>query len=92
MQDENGVYYYPDPSDRDTRVYVRAGAGGEEFRLWRAGHPEVWEGHDWLPYAVLAAAAAMYKESGKTSNPLLFYDINVARALLKEHARKAGKS
>lgn len=91
MKDEKGVYYYPDPSDHKTRVYVREGAGGIEFRLWRLDHPEVWEQHEWLPFAVVSAAAAMYKERGTGVDPLNFYDCNVARALLKDEARKAAR-
>ncbi|MDL2316043.1 hypothetical protein LJC59_03065 [Desulfovibrio sp. OttesenSCG-928-A18] len=92
MQDEKGLYYHPDPSDVSTRVYVRQGAGGVEFRLWRRDHPEVWETHHWLPFEVVSAAAAMYKERGGGADPLLFYDCNVARALLKqaERSKKAG--
>ncbi len=88
MKDENGHYYYPDPSDRDTRVYVREQPGGIEFRLWRGSYPEVWEKHGWLPYEIISAAASMYKERGNSSNPLVFYDINVARALLKDTSRR----
>lgn len=88
MKDDNGLYYHPDPSDSKTRVYVRQGAGGIEFRLWRAEHPDVWERHDWLAYDVIAAAAAMYKERGSEADPLTFYDCNVARALLKDEERK----
>ncbi len=88
MKDDNGLYYYPDPSDVQTRVYVREGDGGPEFRLWRQDRPDVWETHDWLPYAVLSAAAAMYKERGTGVDPLTFYDVNVARALIKEETRR----
>ncbi len=83
MKDENGLYYHPDPSDIQTRVYVREGASGAEFRLWRADRPEVWERHEWLPYDVIMAAAAMYKDRKTGSDPLALYDINVARALIK---------
>jgi hypothetical protein len=88
MKDDKGLYYYPDPTDHETRVYVREGAGGPEFRLWRLGHPEVWEKHEWLPHAVIAEAAALYRERGSASDPLAFYDCNVARALIKDEARK----
>jgi hypothetical protein len=87
MRDDKGLYYYPDPSDRNTRVYVRGGAGGIEFRLWRRERPEVWRRHEWLAYDVLLAAAAMYRERGGETDPLAFYDLNVAEALLKEDAR-----
>lgn len=92
MKDDNGLYYYPDPSDHKTRVYVREGTGGVEFRLWRAEHPEVWERHDWLPYDVVAAAAGMYKQSKEGVDPLAFYDCNVAKALLKDEALKRERS
>lgn len=88
MKDDNGLYYYPDPSDTKTRVYVRQGAGGIEFRLWRSEHPEVWERHEWLQYEVLMAAASMYKERGSKADPLAFYDLNVAKALIKDDERK----
>ena len=90
MKDDKGLYYYPDPSDTRTRVYVREGEGGVEFRLWRADRPEIWEKHDWLAFSVLAAAAAMYKERGTGSDPLALYDVNVAKALIKDNARRAG--
>ena len=89
MKDDRGLYYYPDPSDQKTRVYVREEAGGIEFRLWRSEHPEVWEQHEWLPYAVVSVAAAMYKERGTGADPLAFYDLNVAQALIKSEALRA---
>ena len=92
MKDEAGLYYHPDPSDSKTRVYVRQGASGIEFRLWRADHPEVWDRHEWLLYDVLQAAVSMYKERGNKAAPLTFYDLNVARALLKEEARKSAQT
>lgn len=88
MKDDNGLYYYPDPSDTKTRVYVRQGAGGVEFRLWRADHPEVWEKHQWLAHGVIEAAAAMYKERNEKADPLALYDLNVAKALIKDEERK----
>lgn len=89
MKDDNGLYYHPDPSDHKTRVYVRESAVGVEFRLWRADHPEVWEQHEWIPYDVVSAAAAMYKERDTGADPLAFYDLNVARALIKGDALKS---
>lgn len=91
MKDDNGLYYYPDPADHSSRVYVREGAGGIEFRLWRSEHPEVWEKHGWLAYEVVEAAAQMYKERGTGADPLTLYDYNVAQALVKEEARRASK-
>ncbi len=89
MKDVNGLYYHPDPTDLQTRVYVREGTSGIEFRLWRSTHPEVWEKHGWLPFAVIEAAAGMYKEEKGHNTPLTLYDANVARALIKDEARKS---
>jgi hypothetical protein len=91
MRDDRGLYYHPDPSDHKTRVYVREGVGGIEFRLWRSEHPEVWERHEWLSYDVVSAAALMYKERGTGTDPLSFYDFNVARALIRGEALKASR-
>lgn len=88
MKDETGLYYHPDPSEPKTRVYVRESAAGIEFRMWRADRPEVWDRHEWLVYDVIRAAVSLYKERGSAADPLAFYDLNVARALLKEEARK----
>ncbi len=87
MKDQNGLYYYPNPADTKTRVYVRQGAGGIEFRLWRSDREDVWEKHDWLPYDVVLAAAEVYKTRGNASDPLELYDINVADALIKDDQR-----
>ncbi len=88
MHDERGSYYYPNPADPDSRVYVRRGEGGMEFRLWHAGYPMVWEKHGWVPQAALEQAAAMYRDMGKGGDPMALYDVNVARALLREERRR----
>ncbi|MDR0339559.1 MAG: hypothetical protein LBH65_04710 [Desulfovibrio sp.] len=88
MKDDKGLYYHPDPADAGSRVYVRESAAGVEFRLWRADHPEVWEKHQWLAHSVIEAAALMYKERGSGADPLALYDLNVARALIKDEERK----
>ncbi len=88
MRDENGSYYYPCPAAPKSRVYVRRGPEGAEFRLWHADHPQVWEKHGWLGRAALDAAAAMYRERGTGADPLLLYDTAVAEALLQEEERK----
>lgn len=87
MKDQNGLYYYPNPADTGTRVYVRQGAGGPEFRLWRQAMPEVWEKHNWLPLAVIEAAAQMYQKSAPGANPMLLYDKAVAEALIRDDER-----
>lgn len=87
MRDDRGLYYYPNPADPRSRVYVRQGENGIEFRLWHAEHPMVWDKHAWVPQAVLEQAAAAYREMGAGANPMALYDIAVARVLLKEEAR-----
>ncbi|ABM29549.1 MULTISPECIES: hypothetical protein [Desulfovibrionaceae] len=84
MQDERGLYYYPDPTNRRARVYVRVTDGAIEFRLWQADHAEVWDKHGWIPLEVIRNAAAMYRDMGRETDPMLLYDEAVARALLKE--------
>ena len=86
MQDERGLFYYPDPTNHSSRVYVRRADNGEiEFRLWQEGIPEVWERHPWLPHDVLKDAAALYqKERNKDARQMRLYDLNVAKALLKD--------
>ena len=86
MKDQLGLYYHPQAGNAQSRVYVRRGPDGEvEFRLWRADHPEVWERHPWLSMAVVRSAARMYQqERNAEADPLLLYDIDVARALLQE--------
>lgn len=88
MKDHNGLYYYPNPAETATRVYVREGRSGPEFRLWRQDIPEVWEKHGWLPLSVIEAAAGMYKKSPENSDPMLLYDKAVAEALLKADNRQ----
>lgn len=86
MKDKNGLYYYPNPADTSTRVYVQQGPSGPQFRLWRQDMPEVWEKHGWLDMQVIEAAAAMYRESGKGTDPMLLYDSAVALALIKQNS------
>lgn len=94
MEDERGLYYHAQAGNPKARVYVREGPDGEvEFRLWEMDHPEVWERHPWLPISVIRDAAALYREDrNKNADPLLLYDMNVARSLLKESKSKELKS
>lgn len=84
MQDQLGIYYYPDPNDKKSRVYVRKQEDDIAFRLWRADHPDVWDRHGWMPYQAIVQAAEMYKGMGRDADPLLLYDISVAKVLLKD--------
>jgi hypothetical protein len=88
MQDDLGLYYYPNPADTTrSRVYVRQSADGIEFRLWHAEHTMVWEKYGWVPQAALEQAAALYQSQGK-ANPMALYDAVVAKALIQEEIRK----
>jgi hypothetical protein len=84
MKDELGLYYYPNPQRTETRMYVRRFGGRVEFRMWDRDTADVWERHNWLPYAVIERAAAMFKASGKEADPTALYDLAVAERLLAD--------
>ena len=82
MKDERGLYYYPSPNDHRERMYVKEAEGVVWFRMWNAADPTLWEQHDWVPYAAILRAAEVY--NGKNFDPRRAYDIETARALLRE--------
>ena len=84
MKDQFGLYYYPNPVDKRVRMYVRHRYGQVEFRLWNGEHPQIWDGHDWVPYDAIVAAAAEYKKRKTGVDPLDMYDIHVAERLLAD--------
>ncbi|MBQ7617503.1 MAG: hypothetical protein IJS50_01380 [Desulfovibrio sp.] len=85
MQDERGLYYFPNPLDHKLRVYVRQNGDEIEFRLFHEETPEIWERHPWLNYDVLVAADSLYKkERNAKAEAISIYDLNVARALLSQ--------
>jgi hypothetical protein len=84
MKDERGLYYYPSPGNRRARMYVKAQDGVIWFRMWSADDPQLWEQHDWVPYGAILKAAEMY--TGKNFDPRRAYDIEIAQALIAEHA------
>jgi len=88
MKDQNGIYYHPNPADVSTRVYVRRGQNGPQFRLWHNAYPEVWEKHGWLELDLIKAAAGIYKPQKVETDPLRLYDEAVAIALLKQDTGK----
>ncbi len=87
MKDKLGLYYYPNPLNRDFRMYVCEMEGETCFRMWSAEDSKLWEDHDWVPYGAIKKATEMYE--GQAIDPKQAYDIEIARALLKE-AKKAG--
>ena len=90
MQDARGLYYYPTPTNKKERMYVRERAGKMEFRLWNLERPQVWEQHDWLPYEVIEQAAARFKGAG--ASPLTLYDLDIAMALIREERLKKAQT
>lgn len=82
MKDEYGLYYYPNPLQKQFRMYVREIDGEIQFRLWNAQDPELWQQHGWVPYAAILEAAKIY--AGNSLEPKQAYDIEIARALVKQ--------
>ncbi len=81
MQDDRGYYYYPIPTDKKIRMYVRKEAGQIEFRLWNSEDDLIWDRHKWIPMEAIRQAAALY---GKDKpDPLKLYDLQVAEAVLQ---------
>ena len=88
MKDKLGLYYYPNPLNKNFRIYVSEVNGEICFRMWNAEEPKLWDEHDWVPYEAIKKAAAMYE--GDTLDPKQAYDIEIARALLKEEKSSRG--
>lgn len=85
MQDEKGIYYYPYPNNKRTRMYVKKSDGVIWFRLWNRDIPELWDEHGWIPYDAILKAAGMYNKTGSGNfDPQRAYDIQVAKSLLGE--------
>jgi hypothetical protein len=83
VKDQNGLYYYPFPGNKQIRMYVRSGKGDVEFRLWNQKDPMLWSEHGWVPWGAIQKATSMYQ--GGNFDPKRTYDLNVAKALLKEN-------
>jgi hypothetical protein len=86
MQDARGLYYYPTPTNKKERMYVRERAGKVEFRLWNLEQPQIWEKHDWLPFDVIQRAAEQF--TGHGESPLFLYDLDIAMNLIREERLK----
>ena len=83
MKDHRGLFYYPFPQNKKVRMYVRAVSDELEFRMWNQDDPQMWEDHGWVPYSAIAQAKALYQQGG-AFDPDRAYDLNAARALVKE--------
>ena len=82
MKDNRGLYYYPNPLNKTFRTYVKKENGEFFFRLWSSEDSNLWEEHDWIPYGAIQKASDMY--AGDRFDPSQAYDIDLARALVKE--------
>jgi len=83
MKDKRGLYYYPFPQNKNTRMYVREKEGAVWFRLWNADDPKLWEEHGWVPYDAIKQAEALY--DGNAFDPAKAYDLQTAEALIREN-------
>ena len=81
MQDERGDYYYPFPSNKRVRMYVRKEGDEIEFRLWNQDDPQMWESHGWVPFSAIQQAQAIYE--GGAFDPRRAYDIMLAKEALE---------
>jgi hypothetical protein len=63
-------------------MYVRKEGDIIEFRLWNQDDPKLWKKHGWVPYDAILQATDMYK--GEDFNPNQAYDIEIAKALIKD--------
>ena len=82
MKDKIGLYYYPFPENKRVRMYVREKNGEVEFRMRNEDDPGIWNDHGWVPYSAIEKASAIY--DGDAIDPKQAYDIEIARALVKE--------
>jgi len=83
MKDDRGIYYYPFPQNKKVRMYVQNTDDMIHFRLWNEDDPELWAQHGWVPYDAILQAQAMYKQKNDF-NPRQAYDLDIAKAALKE--------
>jgi hypothetical protein len=84
MKDNRGLYYYPFPSNKRVRMYVRQDPAGIAFRMWNQDDPQMWEDHGWVPHDAILQAQAMY--DGGAFDPGRAYDLNLAQALIRDNA------
>lgn len=89
MHDERGAYYYPNPAQKSTRMYVRRIGGVLHFRLYNSQVPEIWERHGWIAKDVVRQAATLY--SGD-KDPTALYDEVVAEQVLLQAENERDKA
>lgn len=82
MKDDNGLYYYPNPGNKKIKMYVHQENDEIWFRMMKADDPKMWDEHGWVPYDAVVEASKLAEN--RQFNPLLVYDIHVARELIRE--------
>lgn len=85
MKDKRGLYYYPFPQNKRVRMYVGQQQGEIVFRMWNEDDTKMWEEHGWVAYRAIKLASEMYSGKDKAFNPDDAYDIEAARALIREN-------
>ncbi|RLC32399.1 MAG: hypothetical protein DRH32_02910 [Deltaproteobacteria bacterium] len=86
MKDKRGLYYYPFPQNKRVRMYVDQQHGEIVFRMWNEDDAELWEEHGWVAYRAIKLASEMYGGGEKAFDPDRAYDMDAARALIREDA------
>jgi hypothetical protein len=86
MKDKLGLYYYPFPQNKNVRMYVDQQQGEIVFRMWNEDDKKMWEEHEWVPYRAIKLASKMYADDEKAFDPTKAYDLEAAKALIKEDA------
>lgn len=88
MKDDRGLYYYPFPTNKRVRMYVRPSDKEPEFRMWNQDDPKMWDDHGWVAHSAIMQAKAMYK--GGPFDPEKAYDLAAAKVLIKESDKGTG--
>jgi len=83
MNDDRGRYYYPNPTQKRVRMYVKEEEGTVWFRLWNQDDPALWEEHPWTPWGAIVKCMEMYDPKQNGFDPRKFYDLDLAKAILK---------
>lgn len=86
MQDEKGLFYYPNPQNKRVRMYVMEEDGEIFFRLWNQDDPDLFDDHGWVPWGAIKKAMGLF--AGKGFDPAKAYDLGVARMILKDAERR----
>ncbi|MBW2591708.1 MAG: hypothetical protein JRE58_01680 [Deltaproteobacteria bacterium] len=86
MKDKRGLYYYPFPQNKRVRMYVEQQQGEIVFRMWNEDDTEMWKEHGWVAYRAIKLASKMYSGKENGFDPDNAYDIEAARALIRENA------